>query len=150
MRITKQYGFEAAHRLESHDGKCANLHGHSYRVEVVFAGNVNTAGPSSGMVVDFGDVSRVVNAIILDVDHRFLCAEDNVGTELEKALKGRELEYLDITTSTAENLAEWFATRIQHFHLSPISPAVTLESVTVWETATSSATWQRHLTNPDA
>ena len=147
MQITKQYSFEAAHRLESHDGKCRHLHGHSYRVEVVFAGNVNTAGPSSGMVVDFGDVSKVLNDIISEIDHKFLCAEDNMNTKLENSLKGRELAMLDVPTSTAEHLASWFAMHIQKF--SDLEPA-TLESVTVWETATSSATWQRHLTNPEA
>lgn len=143
MRITKQYSFEAAHRLEAHEGKCRNLHGHSYRVQVEFAGNVNTAGPSSGMVVDFGDVSKILNAIIFEVDHKFLCAHDNENTPLADALKGREEVVLDIPTSTAENLVEWFAIRIQQFSWDP----ATLESVTVWETATSSATWVRHLTN---
>ncbi len=148
MQITKQYHFEAAHRLEAHEGKCRNLHGHSYRVEVVFAGDIATEGPSSGMVVDFGAISSVLNHIISDIDHKFLCALDNENTPLADALTGREEVVLDIPTSTAENLASWFAARIQGSPLC-LESAATLESVTVWETATSSATWRRHLTNPE-
>ncbi len=150
MQITKQYGFEAAHRLESHEGKCARLHGHSYRVEVVFAGDVASAGPRSGMVIDFGDVSKILNAIISEVDHKFLCADDNLGTDLHDILDEDEIAHLNlqsIRTSTAENLAAWFAGRINEYASHGLA---TLESVTVWETATSSATWRRHLTNPEA
>lgn len=147
MLITKEFKFEAAHRLESHAGKCHNLHGHSYRVEVAFAGELASAGPSSGMVVDFGDVSKVMNAIISEIDHKFLMAEDNQTTQLYSALEGREVAHLYIPTSTAEHLAEWFAARI--LVLPSLDPA-TLERVTVWETATSSATWRSRLTNPEA
>ena len=41
MRIGKLFKFEAAHRLPNHPGKCKNLHGHSYKLEVVVNGEVN-------------------------------------------------------------------------------------------------------------
>jgi 6-pyruvoyltetrahydropterin/6-carboxytetrahydropterin synthase len=57
-RIGKQFRFEAAHHLPDHDGKCRRPHGHSYRVEVTLAGDLEDAGPKNGMVHDFSDVSR--------------------------------------------------------------------------------------------
>ena len=57
--VVKQFRFEAWHQLPSHDGQCRNRHGHSYRVEVGLSRTeVDLAGPKSGMVIDFGDLSR--------------------------------------------------------------------------------------------
>lgn len=71
--ITKIFTFEAAHRLPNHKGKCANLHGHSYRLEVTVSGDVISSGSSEGMVMDFADLSDVVEKEILSKwDHKFL------------------------------------------------------------------------------
>ena len=53
MKVGKQFSFDAAHQLVGHFGKCANLHGHTYKVEVVLTGSINDSGSSEGMVVDF-------------------------------------------------------------------------------------------------
>ncbi len=55
MQIRKSFRFEAAHVLPHHPGKCARLHGHSYRFEVAVAGPLQSSGPAQGMVVDFVD-----------------------------------------------------------------------------------------------
>ena len=71
--ITKMFTFEAAHFLPKHTGKCAQLHGHSYRLEVSITGPIITDGSSEGMIVDFADLSEVVNKeIITQWDHQFL------------------------------------------------------------------------------
>lgn len=73
--IRKEFTFEASHVLPDHEGKCSRLHGHSYRVEVFVEGEVNgTRGESDdGMVMDFGELSRLVQTHILDhLDHRHL------------------------------------------------------------------------------
>lgn len=73
ISITKSFTFEAAHQLINHSGKCARLHGHSYRFEVTVAGEIVSGGSSSGMIMDFGELSEMVNSEIVEQwDHYFL------------------------------------------------------------------------------
>ena len=73
ISITKEYTFEAAHSLPHHNGKCKNLHGHSYQLFVTVTGPIKTEGPGEGMVMDFGELDPIVKTHIIDVfDHRFL------------------------------------------------------------------------------
>ena len=71
---TKLFTFEAAHQLPKHSGKCARLHGHSYRLEVTVVGDIiKEEGSSEGMVVDFADLSKIVEKEIIEQwDHQFL------------------------------------------------------------------------------
>ena len=72
--ITKRFSFEAAHFLPNHEGKCRNLHGHSYKVEVTVTGKVNRimAHPEYGMITDFSKLSKYVNNILEPFDHSTL------------------------------------------------------------------------------
>lgn len=115
--IAKIFRFEAAHQLPNHDGKCRNLHGHSYKVEVLAAGDLieDAGSPKEGMVVDFSDVSRVFKERIHRVcDHQFLN------------------DVLPVPVTTAEWIAHWILGELKQE-----IPAVT--AVVVWETETSSA-----------
>lgn len=68
-RVSRNFSFEAAHQLEWHSGACKNLHGHSYRLEVTVAGQLD----DNGIVIDFSDLSAVVNREVIDVyDHTYL------------------------------------------------------------------------------
>lgn len=67
--VTRAFTFEAAHQLPWHTGKCRNLHGHSYRLEVTVSGPIG----DDGIVIDFAEVRRVVEAeIIARFDHTYL------------------------------------------------------------------------------
>ena len=67
MIVAREFQFDAAHHLPRHPGRCRNLHGHTYRVQVVCEGPVD---PDSGMVVDFAEIRRVVEERVLSrVDH---------------------------------------------------------------------------------
>ena len=79
--LTKEFKFEAAHRLPHHDGKCQRLHGHSWRLVVAVDGRqVHQSGPKRGMVIDYGDIKRVVNPLIEEkLDHHYL--NDTLGME---------------------------------------------------------------------
>src|SRR5262245_59282780 len=111
--ISKSFTFQAAHQLPNHDGKCAQLHGHSYRVEVLVRGEVKpTNGESDeGMVADFAALSAAWEPLHDQLDHRFLN------------------DVLEFPT-TAENLAAWLLEELQQ-----VLPQV--YGVRVWETATS-------------
>ena len=71
--ITKRFTFEAAHSIPHHTGKCRNLHGHSYVLEVTVSGTIQTIGSEEGMIMDFARISQVVHAEVIDQwDHQFL------------------------------------------------------------------------------
>jgi 6-pyruvoyltetrahydropterin/6-carboxytetrahydropterin synthase len=73
ISITKTFYFQAAHQLKSHRDKCANLHGHSYRLDVTVTGPLIASGSSEGMIIDFADLSAKVNEeVISKWDHHFL------------------------------------------------------------------------------
>src|SRR6266849_3490794 len=89
--LTKTFHFEAAHQLPGHAGKCARLHGHSYRLEVSLRGPLKRAPGESddGMVMDLQDLSALLRQEVLArLDHQFL----------NDILEER---------TTAENLAHW-------------------------------------------
>jgi 6-pyruvoyltetrahydropterin/6-carboxytetrahydropterin synthase len=114
--ITKAFTFEAAHLLpnlpEGH--KCRRLHGHSFRVEVTVKGPVD---PSTGWVMDFGELKQKFRPLVEQLDHRYL----------------NEIEGLE--NSTSENIARWIWER-----LKPVVPM--LHSVTVHETCTSKCVYR--------
>lgn len=65
ISITKRFSFEAAHHLPYHDGKCRSVHGHNYKLEVEIEGEEAKSGPQTGMVIDFGLLSKIVEDTIL-------------------------------------------------------------------------------------
>jgi 6-pyruvoyltetrahydropterin/6-carboxytetrahydropterin synthase len=68
-KVTRSFAFEAAHQLPWHAGRCRDLHGHGYRLEVTVEGHVG----DDGMVVDFDDLARLVQRDVLErYDHRYL------------------------------------------------------------------------------
>ena len=73
--LTKIFRFEAAHALMGYDGRCRNIHGHSYEMRVTIKGMpiMDDSSPKNGMVMDFGDLKRIVNEEIIDhYDHAFI------------------------------------------------------------------------------
>lgn len=119
--ITKSFTFEASHQLKHHDGKCANLHGHSYTllVELSSAG-LHDSGPQTNMVADFGLISKAVKKLISShLDHHHLNNS------------------LHTNSPTAEFIANWCFD-----HLSPLLPS--LSAVTIKETANATATFRQY------
>jgi 6-pyruvoyltetrahydropterin/6-carboxytetrahydropterin synthase len=67
--VTRSFTFEAAHQLPWHAGKCRDLHGHGYRLDVTVEGPLN----EQGVVVDFDDLQAVVEReVIARYDHTYL------------------------------------------------------------------------------
>lgn len=106
-KISKTFRWEMAHRLPFHDGGCRNIHGHSYAVTIELTGETN----SHGMVLDYFDLGAIVEPIIKEIDHSFLC--DNSDFEIKTFLlqTGLKAVFVDFPT-TAENLAAWFYDRL--------------------------------------
>lgn len=133
MKIGKEFRWEMGHRLPNHDGECRNLHGHSYRMVVEVEGAIDE---DTGMVLDFGDISKVVKPIVAELDHAFLCQESD--EELLSFIRNNEWKLVTIPVpSTVENICKLFRDRLQPvFH---DVPNVTHFTVRIWETASSIA-----------
>ena len=69
IRITKQFSFETGHALYGYDGKCRNVHGHSYKLYVTVIGQPisDTTHVKLGMVIDFSDLKVIVKNKIVDM-----------------------------------------------------------------------------------
>ena len=110
VRLIREFTFEAAHRLPRTppDHKCSRLHGHSFRVELVCAGEVD---PETGWLIDFADIKRAFEPVREQLDHHYL----------------NEIDGLE--NPTAENIARWIWIRLR-----PTLPL--LHQVTIAETCT--------------
>lgn len=108
VELVKEYRFEAAHRLPKvpPGHKCQRLHGHSFKIEVTVAGEVD---PKTGWFIDYGDLDAVWEPLYLQLDHNFL----------------NEIEGLDNPTS--EVLSKWLFDRIKR-------KLPSLSAITVFET----------------
>jgi len=139
IRITKKFNFEMAHALHGHDGLCRHIHGHSYVLEVCVAGIPQTSeGPKKGMVLDFGELKKVVKESIVDpLDHALVLSHES---QPETLRQGRELFNKLVVVDyqpTSENMLIDFAARIQLL----LPRQVELHSLRLFETATSYAEW---------
>ena len=139
--LTKIFHFEAAHALNGYDGKCRNIHGHSYELRVTVKGMpLNEPGnPKNGMVIDFHDLKQIVNQEVVEkLDHSFIIGnnmpKDFVEITKKNFDKVVELPY----QPTTENMLADFAERIKK-HLPQ---HVELYSVTLQETRDSIAEWR--------
>jgi 6-pyruvoyltetrahydropterin/6-carboxytetrahydropterin synthase len=113
MQIRKHFRFEAAHVLPHHPGKCARMHGHSYRLEVAIRGPIQSDGSAQGMIEDFDTIKSVVRSHVVDVlDHSTL----------------NDL----IENPTAEHIVMWIWRRLE-------GQLPALDELVLWETANSCA-----------
>lgn len=141
IRLTKEFSFEAAHLLEGYDGRCREIHGHSYRLMVTIKGEPESDpdSPKYGMVMDFGLLKRIVNEQIIDrLDHSFMMRNTLQGEDIANQL-GHRFTRVVLTDyqPTSENLLNDFAERL----LGALPEEVELHSLRLHETATSYAEW---------
>ncbi len=112
IEITKCIEWEMGHRIPNHGGKCRNLHGHRYRLELTVSGELNaTAGDSSeGMIIDFADIKRLMTQRIYDVvDHGFMAHDkDELLTAMAAIPLCAGLRLLRVPfVPTVENVSIW-------------------------------------------
>ena len=139
IRLTKEFKFEMAHALLGYEGPCKNIHGHSYYLYVTVVGEIlhDDASPINGMVVDFGELKKIVVEEIVDkVDHS-LALYDKTPQNIIDPLKTTYNLYLTPYQPTCENLINDFALRIQ----KKLPAHISLYSLKLCETVTSYAEW---------
>ena len=141
IRLTKEFSFEAAHALEGYDGRCREIHGHSYRLYITIKGEpINDPdSPKYGMVMDFGALKRIVNEQIIDrLDHSFMMRRTPEAEQIAAEICSRfQRVILTDYQPTTENLLSDFAERL----LGALPEDVELCKLKLHETATSFGEW---------
>ncbi len=129
FEVSVEETFAAGHALRHYKGKCENVHGHNYRVRVTMEGE--QVDKLSGLLVDFGDIKRILRKIVAYLDHQFI----------------NDLPPFDVLNPSAENIAWFICTEMQK-GLAEAPPNATAQasarvrSVRVWETDTCEATYR--------
>ena len=121
--VTKRFSFEAAHHLVGYDGACANVHGHSYKLEVTASGNIdvlsNQSIASNCMVIDFKSLKEVVKKNIISTH-----------------------DHADLNTLYSNPTAERMVIYMFNVIRNNLPRDVKLESVKLWETEDSYAEYR--------
>jgi 6-pyruvoyltetrahydropterin/6-carboxytetrahydropterin synthase len=120
-----QGSFSSAHNLRGYKGKCEDLHGHNWIVEMdVKSDKLDKIG----MVLDFKYLKKELNAVLEKLDHKYLNRIPYFSAEGGSASGGKKVN------PTSENIAKYI-----YDQLKPVVSQIS--SVTIWENATSSATY---------
>ena len=141
IRITKQFSFETGHALYGYDGKCRNVHGHSYKLHVTVIGKpiTDNSNVKFGMVIDFSDLKKIVKSKIVDVfDHATVFNKNTPHIELAKELETRGHNVLLVDYQpTSEMMIIDFAEIIK----KELPTHIKLHSLKLQETDSSYAQW---------
>ena len=139
IRLTKEFKFEMAHALKGYDGLCRNIHGHSYELLVTVTGVPVSDKTSAklGMVMDFGDLKRIVrNNIIDEFDHALVLNRESADDyNVNAEMFGRTI--LVYYQPTSENMLIDFVERLK----DKMPANVKLHHLLLRETVTSYAEW---------
>lgn len=122
FRVSVEETFSSGHALRGYKGKCENVHGHNYRVQV------SIEGPQLdgiGLLVDFTHVKHALRGIIKEIDHQFL----------------NDLEPFKTVNPSAENMAKYFYDEMVA-RLKELPPGAHLVEAVIWETDTASAVYR--------
>lgn len=140
IRLNKSFTFEASHALLNYDGKCRNIHGHSYKLEVTVIGEPfsEKGHPKDGLLIDFGDLKEIVNKEIIDIFDHTLIIQKEYSNELLQALDNSFERVLYVNYQpTCENLIIDFANKLK----STLPENVKLHHLVLRETATAYCEW---------
>ncbi len=135
--LTAEASFDAAHFLDGYPGKCANLHGHRWRVIAKIAGErLQTEGACAGMLLDFSEIKSELRTLAETLDHRTIIEKGSLALATMDAFESEGFELVELPfRPTAEQLARYFFEELKKRDL-PIC------AVTVFETPDNSATYE--------
>ncbi|MDR3271943.1 MAG: 6-carboxytetrahydropterin synthase [Flavobacteriaceae bacterium] len=141
IRLTKIFTFETAHALWGYDGKCKNIHGHSYKLYVTVKGQPidDLSSTKNGMIMDFGELKNIANQLIIkQLDHAVLLNALSEHKLLGERLlqEGHKVVFTPYQP-TCENMLLDFAEKIQ----SKLPENVILAKLKLYETETSYGEW---------
>lgn len=121
--VSKEFTFDAAHHLHNYEGKCKNLHGHTYRAVLGVSGYTD----DRGLMLDFGDIKKIwKEKIEIHLDHRYLN------------------ETLPPMNTTAENIVVWIYEKLDEaLQEEQLDNGARVEFIRLYETPTSYAEARR-------
>ena len=128
IEVVKRFTFEAAHFLPEYKGACANMHGHTYVLDVGIKGEID---PKTGMVMDFTALKQMVKVYILDeLDHKLL-----------NEVYSHNFPY---GRPTAENMVVWILKRLKSYMRSYklFYGSSDISFIRLYETQNSYAEWR--------
>ena len=136
--LTAEAAFDSAHFLADYEGKCANLHGHRWRIVAKVSGaRLQEFGDKEGMVLDFSDLKRELRGLADGMDH---CLIYQKGTLRMETLDAFEMEGFEVAAvpfrPTAENLAK-------HFYDEMAAMGLPICAMSVYETPDNCATFEK-------
>ncbi|MDX5442482.1 MAG: 6-carboxytetrahydropterin synthase [Hymenobacteraceae bacterium] len=140
IRLSRIFRFEAAHALVGYDGACRHIHGHSYKLIVTVIGEPlsDKTSPKNGMVIDFGDLKKLVNWYVVEpFDHALLLSEETSDALLEQLRQNNEKLVVLPYQPSCENMLLDIVQRLQ----VRLQPFVKLHSLYLSETENSYAEW---------
>ncbi|MFQ5882403.1 MAG: 6-pyruvoyl tetrahydropterin synthase family protein [Candidatus Methylomirabilales bacterium] len=135
MKVSRDFEFDAAHRVLGHRGRCAYLHGHRYRLRVVVeAPDLNDLG----ILIDFADIKRIVEERLVGKwDHAALFRDDD---PLVRAVLQAQPEVPERVVTLPDNPTAEVMVRTAFQEIAKALPeGLTLAEVTLWETPNCSA-----------
>ncbi len=141
IRVTKIFHFDTGHALAGYDGKCRNVHGHSYTLEVTVIGEPisDPENVKYGMVIDFGDLKNIVKKhVVDDYDHALVLNKNTSYKEIGDFLleRGHHILLVDFQP-TGEMMVQDMAKRI----IPHLPSRLKLKRIKLYETGTSYAEW---------
>lgn len=140
LRVSKIFDFETAHALWGYDGKCANIHGHSYVLTVTISGELiaDANHPKYGMIIDFGDIKDIVKKEIVEVyDHCLLVRKNTPHAGYADVETAFKKIWLTEFQPTCENMLIDMVKRL----LAALPGHVHLKYMKLQETKNSYAEW---------
>ena len=131
--------FDSAHFLSGYQGKCANIHGHRWHVEVeIQAEHLESEGQMRGMLVDFGDLKRDLKALADELDHTLIYESGTLRAKTVEALLEEGFRLTEVAfRPTAENFSKYFFDKMSKLGY-PVS------SATVYETPNNCAVYREN------
>ncbi len=131
-----EHSFDSAHFLKNYDGKCSNIHGHRWRVEVeIFSDKLKNEGQLNGMIVDFGDLKKDVKKIIDYYDHALIVEKNTLKNNTYECILKEGFKIINVDfRPTAENFSYFFYKEIE-------KKGYKVFKVTVYETPNNSASY---------
>ncbi len=124
FEVSVEETFAAGHALRAYHGKCENVHGHNYRVQVSLEGEQLN---SAGLLIDFVEVKSLLRAVVERLDHKYL----------------NDIPPFDVLNPSAENMARYFYEEMaKSLAASDTEVPVRVARVKLWETDTATATYR--------
>lgn len=136
--LKTEQSFDSAHFLHGYHGKCANIHGHRWRVvATIKSDKLLDDQQNRGMVIDFGDLKNDLKKLADNLDHALIIEKDSLSKKLYQALIDENFKIIELPfRPTAENLAKYIYDKL--------TATYTIDCIDVYETPNNCANYRGH------